>query len=289
MKTMSVEIVPLLRCRDCGGGFRIEDAALRCEGCGLEAGVEEGAIDFLGPEDEERHPENGDFRFQMAQMSGGTAVARAYRIGSGLISCDYVPFRQLDRFLEGIERDKVMVELGSGSRRLSDRCINVDLFPFPNVDIMADIRKTPFGDSVVDYVVADAVLEHVPEPHAAVREIFRILKPGGKVFCLVPFIHPYHGYPRNYFNISADGLRYLFREFSDCRVEAYRGPTSAAVGFIAEYVALAFSTGERGFLYMLLRGAALLPIFFFKYLDRFWSPSGAGLRIANALCAVATK
>jgi SAM-dependent methyltransferase len=290
MKTINFEIVDLLRCVNCGGMFHVEDPALVCNGCGFRAPIENGAVDFLDKDERERLAEDaGDFNFQMAEMSGSTALARAYRFGGNFISCDYVPFKQLDRFLEGIERDKIIVELGSGNRKLSDRCINVDLFPFSNVDILADIRKTPFNDRSVDYVVIDAVLEHVPEPHSVVREIFRILKPGGKVFCLVPFIHPYHGYPKNYFNISYDGLQCLFKEFSDCKVEAYRGPTSAAIGFFAEYIALAFSTSERGLLYMLLRGAALLPIFFLKYLDRFWDPRGPGLRISNALCAIVTK
>jgi SAM-dependent methyltransferase len=49
-----------------------------------------------------------------------------------------------------------------------------------NVVIEGDVL--PLGDASADLVIADYVLEHVQDPAAFERELFRVLKPGG-VFC----------------------------------------------------------------------------------------------------------
>jgi ubiquinone/menaquinone biosynthesis C-methylase UbiE len=48
----------------------------------------------------------------------------------------------------------------------------------------ADGRALPFGDASFDVVVFDSTLCHIPGPEAALREAFRVLRPGG---CLAAF------------------------------------------------------------------------------------------------------
>ena len=182
----------------------------------------------------------------------------------------------------------IVVELGSGNRRLKDNIINIDLFPFPNVDIVADITRTPFSDSVVDFAILDTVLEHVPEPHKVIEETYRILKPGGSAICIVPFIFPYHGYPKHYFNFSKDGLEFLFRDFSHCTIEMNMGPASALTNLLSEYFAL-WLAGSNKFWYTFFKGIGLFPIFIFKYLDKLWKPSGKAMNMASLLVVVAKK
>jgi hypothetical protein len=38
----------------------------------------------------------------------------------------------------------------------------------------------------------------------------RVLKPGGDLYCCVPFLQPYHGYPHHYYNMTHQGLTNLF-------------------------------------------------------------------------------
>jgi SAM-dependent methyltransferase len=54
------------------------------------------------------------------------------------------------------------------------------------------------------------VLEHLEEPEKAVRECFRVLKPGGVALYSVPFIWHLHEEPRDFYRFSKYGLSYLF-------------------------------------------------------------------------------
>lgn len=51
----------------------------------------------------------------------------------------------------------------------------------------ADLTAAPFATGSFDLVICSHVLEHVPDDAAALREIFRILRPGGRALLLVPF------------------------------------------------------------------------------------------------------
>jgi SAM-dependent methyltransferase len=53
--------------------------------------------------------------------------------------------------------------------------------------LLADVRaKLPFPDESFDGVIAKDLLEHVPDPAHVVREIRRVLRPGGVVFASSP-------------------------------------------------------------------------------------------------------
>jgi len=48
--------------------------------------------------------------------------------------------------------------------------------------VVADAQALPFGDSSVDFVLSDQVIEHVPDDRKMAQEIARVLKPGGTGF-----------------------------------------------------------------------------------------------------------
>lgn len=50
----------------------------------------------------------------------------------------------------------------------------------------ADAAKLPFADGSFDAVICSEVLEHVPDPEAALAEIVRVTRPGGQVALSVP-------------------------------------------------------------------------------------------------------
>jgi len=88
---------------------------------------------------------------------------------------------------------------------------SIDSNPKCNPDILADIHNIPLDDNCADGVICKSVLEHVLNPIKVVGEIRRILKPGGKCFLSVPFIHAYHG--NDYWRFSEDAIKYMFKEF----------------------------------------------------------------------------
>lgn len=51
---------------------------------------------------------------------------------------------------------------------------------------VGDAARLPFGNGIFDAVVCSEVLEHLMEPGAAMREIARVVKPGGRVLITVP-------------------------------------------------------------------------------------------------------
>lgn len=54
------------------------------------------------------------------------------------------------------------------------------------VDILADARFLPFQSDSLDYLCSSHLLEHLPNPVAAILEWHRVLKPGGYLYLVVP-------------------------------------------------------------------------------------------------------
>ncbi len=56
----------------------------------------------------------------------------------------------------------------------------------PIVDVKTDIRNMVFKDEEFDFVICNHVLEHIDDEQKAMKEILRVLKPGGKAILQVP-------------------------------------------------------------------------------------------------------
>ena len=74
--------------------------------------------------------------------------------------------------------------------------ITEDLAGFPGATIIADISNAPqIPSDSFDCIIFTQTLQYVFDPHAAVRTLWRILKPGGTVLATVPGIS-LHALPR---------------------------------------------------------------------------------------------
>ena len=79
-------------------------------------------------------------------------------------------------------------------RQLSDKAYGIDVDPdkvreasltLPNID-GASAESLPYAQGFFDVVLSHEVLEHVRDDLAAVREAYRVLKPGGHLVIFVP-------------------------------------------------------------------------------------------------------
>jgi SAM-dependent methyltransferase len=69
------------------------------------------------------------------------------------------------------------------------RWLQLNIAETEQPDIVADLQHLPVRDDSIDWVVCLEMLQYVVSPDAAVREIRRVLRPGGATVVSVPFLH----------------------------------------------------------------------------------------------------
>lgn len=133
---------------------------------------------------------------------------------AGLVDTDAVSANDYDGYVLGLIdefRDGMVLDCGAGRRPIYyPNVVNYEIVDYDTTDVIGVGEVLPFRDGSFDAVISIAVLEHVRDPFACAREIVRVLKPGGKLICCVPFLQPLHGYPNHYYNMTGQGLRALF-------------------------------------------------------------------------------
>jgi SAM-dependent methyltransferase len=104
-----------------------------------------------------------------------------------------------------------VLDCGAGSRGdFFQNVVNLEVADYPSTDVLGVAEELPFRDNSFDGVLCMNVLEHVRDPFKAAREIARVLKPGGELYCVAPLLQPVHGFPHHYYNMTSQGLMNLF-------------------------------------------------------------------------------
>jgi SAM-dependent methyltransferase len=125
---------------------------------------------------------------------------------------------KLREVLPGVAVDRA---LDLGSKDAPYRCLvaarrydRLDLSFSRRPAVLGDAHRLPIGDGTYDLVLATELLEHCHTPAAVVAEVHRVLRPGGRFVCSVPFIYVIHGDPHDYWRFTAHGLQHLLRDFA---------------------------------------------------------------------------
>ena len=119
--------------------------------------------------------------------------------------------------LRGLPSGTRVLDAGAGEQPYRDACAHLDYvsqdfgayhgegeaglhlagFDATGVDIVCDIDSIPEPDGSFGAVLCTEVLEHVPDAVSALRELARLLEPGGELIITAPFASlthfaPYH-------------------------------------------------------------------------------------------------
>lgn len=142
----------------------------------------------------------------------------------------------------------------------------------PDVDYVGDVQHMPIAEAQFDTVVNLQVLEHVPDPLAALQEMRRVLVPGGKLLISVPHLEYLHNEPLDFYRYTSHGLQTLLERagFTVLALE----PVGGFFCFLQRVLA----TVGVGYLYGVPliwplffwtnRGCARLAVWLDDYLDR---------------------
>lgn len=113
----------------------------------------------------------GDESFEPAQS--------ALEVGGG------TGFFLLNLMQSGVAREGTVTDISAGM--VAKAVSNGQALGLNVTGNVADAESMPFGDEAFDLVVGHAFLHHIPDVDAALREIVRVLKPGGRfVICGEP-------------------------------------------------------------------------------------------------------
>jgi SAM-dependent methyltransferase len=149
-----------------------------------------------------------------------------------------------------------IIDVGCGDRPYepllapyAGRYVGVDYRPGPKVDLVAPAEALPVPSESFDCLISSQVLEHVDDPYAVMREVHRVLKPGGVALVSTHGTVNYHPNPDDYWRWTHAGLAQLFRLTGEwTRVDVHpNGGTGSALAYLVgrQLEALAYKLKAR--------------------------------------------
>ena len=127
------------------------------------------------------------------------------------------------RLAESLPEGARVLDAGAGEGQYAhhfprQRYTGVDLgvgdtdWNYAGLDAVADLSALPFPDGTFDAALNIVTLEHLREPGRALREMSRVLKPGGVLLLIAPHEWEVHQAPHDYFRYTCHGLRFLLEQ-----------------------------------------------------------------------------
>ena len=216
---------PFLGCPNCHRSLHLVEAGLICEPC-EQCFPLQGSVPILFP---------GRVTFSQ------TAATSHKQSPRGLVRQLLTYGRHLgsnhQRLVELCAGGHIL-SVGGGPQRDRPEYVNFNLAPMPGVDIVGDAARLPCQDESLAGVVCNAVLEHVRDPWAVVREITRVLSPGGIIYIEVPFLQHYHPSPEDFWRFTIQGTREICRDFKEIDLGICGGPMMTVVEMVESYAML---------------------------------------------------
>lgn len=191
-----------------------------------------------------------DMPFTVDIESGGKLnyLTKALREETRIIDTDNISGYPYDEYILSLLsafNGGIILDCGAGRRPVYyNNIINFEIVDYDTTDVLGVGEHLPFCDNTFDAVLSLAVLEHVRDPMQCANEIARVLKPGGKLLCQMPFLQPLHGYPHHYFNATQQGLRRLFED--KLQIESESVPYGLHPIFALQWIIQSWANGLSG-------------------------------------------
>ncbi|MBW4536110.1 MAG: class I SAM-dependent methyltransferase [Pleurocapsa minor HA4230-MV1] len=119
-------------------------------------------------------------------------------------------------FASKLKPNSLVLDAGAGNAPYQELFANFNYETADKFDssckYVCDLVAIPVQDERFDYIVCNQVLEHLPEPKQALKELCRVLKTGGEIICTTPFFYEEHLQPNDFYRYTQFGHAYLFKE-----------------------------------------------------------------------------
>lgn len=99
-----------------------------------------------------------------------------------------------------------ILEVGAGAAIseifLKQPIVRTDILPFNEFNVLGDcaMERLPFKDSSFDAVLAFDSIHHSDQPSKAILELLRVIRKGGKIIIVEPFVSPLSYLPYKIFH-----------------------------------------------------------------------------------------
>jgi len=144
------------------------------------------------------------------------------------VGCGSKPYESL--FLKSSSYTGVDIEVSGHSHTNS------------KIDFFYDGKTLPFEDSSFDAVVSFEVFEHVFNLDEVLKEIRRVLKPGGKLLVTMPFAWDEHEVPYDFARYTSYGITHILKsnDFNVDKVEKtttyFLAVSQMLIAYLCQYV-----------------------------------------------------
>jgi SAM-dependent methyltransferase len=193
-----------------------------------------------------------DVRFKLKAIAKRTLPESTFLKLSNVLARPTKSRRDANQWLKEHCRDITGKVLSIGSaedsdgegQRYRDYFSNADSYTtsevekHPDADLLLDVRNMPeIKDATYDAIFCSGVLEHVDEISNAMKEITRILKPGGILILGLPFRQSPHMEPFDFWRFTEYGVKFML--LKDYDLENLYGTDDTVHNFPAAYLARA--------------------------------------------------